>query len=92
MQDQEAVAFAQIRKQETILVQLWILADRLLIPRLKNRVMRELSNLTKVPLTWPTLRKYHSSHLIPYIYDRTESGIPLRYLAMDMCLYDCSPQ
>ncbi|KAL2068337.1 hypothetical protein VTL71DRAFT_16435 [Oculimacula yallundae] len=65
-------------EQDMNLIQLWILADRLLIPKLQNQI---ISQLTKMGCD------YWSTHWINYLYEHTGSGSPLRSFAIDLCLY-----
>lgn len=55
-----------------LLVQLWILADRLLIPKLKNAVIDQLEEILRVYSAFPGETSCH------YAYDHTAVGSPLR--------------
>jgi len=67
--------------QHSEFVQLWILADRFLIPRLQNQVMREIERAFKLQVT---------TAWIPHAYAGTSPDSPLRYLAVDISLYEIS--
>ncbi|KAG4442582.1 hypothetical protein IFR05_001912 [Cadophora sp. M221] len=71
-------------EQDLHLVQLWVLADRLLISRLQNIVMEALQKLWASP-------NCASTAWIPYAYDHTAAGSQLRKLAVDQAIYHFQP-
>lgn len=75
-----------ISLQDMSLVRLWILADRLIVPRLQNRVMDILSELLLNRRNRPV-----TSEWLSYAYQSTSAGSPLRDLALDVCLYKMLP-
>jgi hypothetical protein len=84
--DSVALEDPEIEKLQTAqdldLVQLWIVADRLLIPSLQNQVMKELSSLWGFDgLREPTTK------WIAHAYEHTAPGSPLRLLAVDVSAY-----
>jgi hypothetical protein len=62
------------------LVRLWVLADRLLLPRLQNAAMNlvEVILMTKNIIPIPL-------HMLSYIYKNTLDDIPLRRFFVDVC-------
>ena len=64
--------------QDLNLVHLWVLADKLLLPRLQNTAMRALRKMDQY---------YWSTHWIQYAWRHTAPRSPLRYLAIDLCSY-----
>jgi hypothetical protein len=79
------------QERDLNIIQLWLLADKFLIPRLQNDAMKRflkiLENQTKKHKA-----KYRSTHWIPHVYaeGRTALDSPLRHLAVDLCLYSTS--
>ncbi len=69
---------AMLDRQDDRLVDLWILAERFIIPRLQNLVMRNLVS---------SMRDRSSSSWIVHAYKGTSKGSPLRRLAVDITLY-----
>lgn len=70
--------------QDLDLVQLWIVADKLLIRPLQNAVIAVLEEFWEEPFVrqgGPT------TSWIPYVYDHTSVGSPLRDFAADVCAY-----
>ena len=64
--------------QDLDLAQLWLLAERLLIPALQNEVMKQL--LSKLHANdWTT-------DWIPYAWANSESGSAIRKFAVDLCV------
>ncbi|TVY35540.1 hypothetical protein LOCC1_G005517 [Lachnellula occidentalis] len=62
----------------TSVVELWILADKLLITPLQNLALREIYKLGRPKGT-------SISHVIPYVYSNTGPGSPLRRFVVDLC-------
>lgn len=65
------------------LAELWVLADKLILPRLQNLVLvtiRKISNRTD---TIPT-------GIIPYVYEHTGKGSLLRRFIVDLCCLELS--
>ena len=64
--------------QDMSLVELWILAEKLLLPTLQNLVAREIEQ-----------RRHQSKAIstasLHYVYEKTERGSLLRRLMVDMC-------
>jgi hypothetical protein len=72
---------AATEAQYNQLVQLWVLAERMIILRLQNKVMGEFLHL---------LEQQRTTAWIPIAYAGTMAGSPLRQLAVDICLYKIS--
>ncbi|KUJ19809.1 uncharacterized protein LY89DRAFT_731060 [Mollisia scopiformis] len=72
--------------QDLDLVQLWVVADKLLVPRLQNVVIRSLQDI------WGSISIGPSSDWIPYVYEHTGPDSPLRHLVVDTCAYDLHPK
>ncbi|KAE9381289.1 hypothetical protein N431DRAFT_505713 [Stipitochalara longipes BDJ] len=70
--------------QDKSLVELWVLAKKLLIPSLQNLVVTELYDLRKKTRSTATL-------CIKYVYENTCEGSPLRLLMVDMCASQLAP-
>jgi hypothetical protein len=78
--DDDEVRYYQAHEYRQIeLVQLWVLAERLIIPRLQNQVMGELLK---------SLNYVYATSWFCCAYAGTPKGSPLRQLAVDTCLYD----
>ncbi|PVH85698.1 hypothetical protein DL98DRAFT_650671 [Cadophora sp. DSE1049] len=75
---------AHLLEKDMNLVRLWVLADRLGIPKLQNDVMAVIINIGKNAYQpqWETFR---------YIYESTAEGSPLRALATRQCVIDVLP-
>jgi len=76
---------AYIRKEWRDLVHLWVLADKLLIPRLQNVVLRYLYQVMIRIKTTPF-------SIIPYVYEHTTSNSPLRRFVVDYCASKLKPE
>jgi hypothetical protein len=63
------------------LVELWVLADKLLIPSLQNVVIRELERLRKRFRTT-------STRCLHYVYEKTGPGSQLRNLFISWCAFN----
>ncbi|KAE9374854.1 hypothetical protein N431DRAFT_372796, partial [Stipitochalara longipes BDJ] len=71
------------RDQDLDLAQLWVIGDRLLIPRLQNAVMMAWHSLW----TDPDTDRHCSTKWVRYAYEHTCEGSPLRNLAVDQLMY-----
>jgi BTB/POZ domain len=73
----------EIEKLEDLdLIQLWVVADRLLIRPLQNCIIKTLSTL------WGWRKpRYPTIDWIPYAYENTILGSPLRKLAVDLAIW-----
>lgn len=60
------------------LVNLWILADKLQIPRLRNYVLQTINDVSEVQETLP-------SHTYKQVYEGTSEGSPLRRYTIWSC-------
>jgi hypothetical protein len=68
-------------KADQWLVELWVLADKLLIPTLQNVVIRELERLRK-------RFKTTSTRCLHYVYEKTGPGSQLRNLFLSWCAFN----
>lgn len=80
------------QSNEHDLVQLWVLADRLMIPALQNDTIRQLEVLWTSKAIWPM----EGGDGIPvdltyYIYNHTTQSSPLRHLFLDQIAYAWNP-
>jgi hypothetical protein len=66
---------------DQLLVELWVLADKLLIPSLQNAVIQELEKLR-------AFHKTTSTKFLHYVYDKTGPGSPLRRLFVHWCAFN----
>lgn len=66
--------------EDNCLVQLWVLADRLLIGRLQNEVLRCIDERREKS-------KQIAIHTLNYIYENTPSGSPLRRFVVHYCTF-----
>lgn len=66
--------------QDRSLVELWVLAEKLIIPQLQNHVVEAIENRCK----WSSLISIPSLH---YVYSNTSKGSPLPRLFVDQCTY-----
>ncbi|CZT46406.1 uncharacterized protein RSE6_06830 [Rhynchosporium secalis] len=64
-------------EQDLNLIQLWLLADRLLMPDLQKEVIRKLRMMGE---------DYWSTHWINHMWENTLPESPLREFAVDLCL------
>jgi hypothetical protein len=64
------------------LIQLWVIADRLLIPRLQNCTIKTLAQIWGKNKTRDPIIEW-----IPYAYEHTLPGSPLRKLAVDLAVF-----
>ncbi|TVY73304.1 hypothetical protein LSUE1_G005518 [Lachnellula suecica] len=71
------------KNTDMALVQLWVLADKLLIPQLQNQAIRELHRAQMGPLDVGDPRIPFST--INYLYENTPRGSPLRKYIINMC-------
>ncbi|KAE9374840.1 hypothetical protein N431DRAFT_336028 [Stipitochalara longipes BDJ] len=71
------------------MAQLWLLAEKLKIPRLQNAVMKRFWEIFEIQGEKHD-GKFWSTNWIPYIYEkgRTAPDSPLRHLAVDFVLYE----
>ncbi|KAL2072758.1 hypothetical protein VTL71DRAFT_12101 [Oculimacula yallundae] len=72
------------RNQDRALAQLWVLADKLLIPRLQNAVIDEIVRI-KQHTNFATTKE------IKYVFDNTAPSSCLRRLYVDSCIKNCIP-
>ena len=75
--------------QDLDLVQLWIVADKLLIRPLQNAVINVLEDFWEEPFV---RHGGPSTSWIPYAYEHTTAGSPLRNFAIDICAYKISAE
>jgi BTB/POZ domain len=75
--------------QDINLIQLWIVADKLLIRPLQNAVINVLEEFWEEPFV---RHGGPSTSWIPYAYEHTTAGSPLRNFATDICAYKISPE
>ncbi|KAE9381284.1 hypothetical protein N431DRAFT_392327 [Stipitochalara longipes BDJ] len=68
-------------KIDQILVELWVLADKLLVPALQNVVIKELERLRNK-------YKTTSTRCLPYVYEKTGPGSELRKLFISWCAFN----
>jgi hypothetical protein len=75
------------QERDLNIVQLWLLADKFIVPRLQNHAMNCFLKILKNQVT-KHKDKYRSTHWISYVYGegRTAPDSPLRHLAVDICL------
>jgi hypothetical protein len=66
------------------LIQLWVLADRLLVPRLQNQAMAVLDNQRRenAPGSRPSSTSYN------FAYENTKENSPLRLYITEYCVFD----
>ncbi|KAE9374852.1 hypothetical protein N431DRAFT_222563 [Stipitochalara longipes BDJ] len=76
-------------EQDLSLIQLWIVADKLLIRPLQNAVINVLEEFWEEPFI---RHGGPSTAWIPYAYEHTTVGSPLRNFAADICAYKISPE
>lgn len=74
--------------QDLGLVQLWVTADRLLIPRLQNAVMLTLDDLWNNPED----ERHSTTGCLSYVYEHTSIGSPLRSMVVDQFAYVAVPR
>lgn len=79
------------QERDLNIIQLWLLADKFLIPRLQNDAMKHFVKILENQ-NYKHKGIYRSTHWIPYVYaeGRTTLDSPLRHLAVDLCLYSTS--
>ncbi|KAL2068338.1 hypothetical protein VTL71DRAFT_16436 [Oculimacula yallundae] len=70
-----------VSEQDMNLIQIWLIADRLLIPRLQNIIANDISS------TWSIFRFTNSVPWMAYAYEHTNPDSPLRHLVVDCCIY-----
>ena len=79
------------QERDLNIIQVWLLADKFIIPRLQNYAM---NCFLKILQNQRDKHKgvYRSTHWIPHVYadGRTSPDSPLRHLAIDTCLYSTS--
>jgi hypothetical protein len=66
---------AKVKSETTVLVELWVLADRLLVRRLQNEIIERLEELRKLRNEVPT-------STFDLVYKKTSEGSPLRKLML----------
>ncbi|KAL2072754.1 hypothetical protein VTL71DRAFT_12097 [Oculimacula yallundae] len=66
---------------DKMLIEIWVLADKLLIPGLQNFAIFELEDLGK-------RYKTTSTDCLEYVYERTPSGSPLRKFFLQQCAFN----
>jgi hypothetical protein len=70
--------------QDMHLAELWVLADRLGMPWLQNRILDHIDHIRRQTNSMPTAT-FH------YVYDNTASGSPLRKYFVWICAMDLNP-
>jgi hypothetical protein len=71
--------------EDLALVQLWVLADKLLIPELQNLVIDKIDEIREVTETVPT-------SVLNYVYEKTSAGSPLRHWFFHQCTTQLEPE
>ena len=71
--------YGKVEKRQELLVRLWVLADRLDIPRLQNLVVDELESIRR---TWDDSVAWHC---LAYVYENTVEDCCLRELLLLHC-------
>ena len=71
--------------EDLMLVELWVLADKLLIPQLQNQVIIEIEALRIRFRTTCTKS-------LRYVYENTPVGCPLRKLLVQQCAFNVDPE
>ena len=71
--------------EDLALMQLWILADKLIIPRLQNEVTRKMHQLALD-------EKYVPRNSLPYLYENTPKDSLLRRFVVDLCACYMKPE
>jgi hypothetical protein len=74
--------------QDLALVQLWVAADRLLMPRLQNAVLLTLDNLWNNPED----ERHSTTGCLSYAYDHTSIESPLRSMVVDQFAFVTAPR
>lgn len=69
-------------QQEIDFIHFWVLADMLLIPSLQNAIVRELEIMWNLGVD-----RAIGVGWIPFVYEHTSVGSPLRALTLDHCAY-----
>ena len=69
-------------QQEIDFIHFWVLADRLLIPSLQNAIVRELEIMWNLGVD-----RAIGVGWVPFVYEHTSVGSPLRALTLDHCAY-----
>jgi hypothetical protein len=67
------------------LIQLWILAGRLLVPELQNLVIDKIDDIREVTQAIPT-------DCLDYVYKNTSAGSPLRRWFVHQCATQLEPE
>jgi len=71
-------------KQDDSLAKAWVLADRLLMPKMQNHVMNQMGQVCKHYKLIPSLT-------FEYIWNNTATGSPLRLRVLDWCAHIVNP-
>ena len=76
-------------KEETpsdfmVLAELWVLGDKLLIPRLQNAAIQELERRRAIV-------KYSPTRCCNYVWSNTKEGAPLRQYFLRLCAWKLEP-
>lgn len=74
-----------VRLNNKNLVQLWVVGDKLAVPRFQNLVIDRLHEIYKRDATISTVN-------LRYVYDNTSEGSALRRFFVNLCTYDLDPQ
>jgi hypothetical protein len=61
------------------LLRLWVLADKMMVPRLQNMTINAIENFRKSTLTLP-------SDEFAYVYENTDTGSQLRRILVEQCV------
>jgi hypothetical protein len=69
-------------QQEIDFIHFWVLADKLLIPSLQNAIVRELEIMWNLGVD-----RAIGVGWVPFVYEHTSVGSPLRALTLDHCAY-----
>ncbi|KAH7363881.1 hypothetical protein BKA65DRAFT_472250 [Rhexocercosporidium sp. MPI-PUGE-AT-0058] len=71
-----------LNSQSRAMVELWVLCERLLIPRLQNEIITEIERVRKHT-------QVISISNLKYVYENTPSDSPLRRVHVDYCVAHC---
>lgn len=71
--------------EDLVLIQLWVLADKLLVPELQNLVLDKIDEIREVTQVIPT-------ECLNYAYQNTSSDSPLRRWFVHQCVTQLEPE
>ncbi|KAE9381304.1 hypothetical protein N431DRAFT_476151 [Stipitochalara longipes BDJ] len=79
-EEERTIVYGKIERMQRLLVRLWVLADRLAIPRLQNLVVDELDCIQR---DWNDSVAWHC---LNYVYENTVGSSTLRHLILAHCV------